>query len=164
MTQHFSQMKLWNHSSKLKTPQDLAGWGWRGAQRVWQLTQQRGGPPLLLNRLVSSTLSAAAQSRPLLYSPLLHYIRRGQTEPRRSQSHAATELNPGPSQQDASLQKPWLLRTLIRSRLGPLASAAKVLWKTLLAWTTLRSARCIAQSGKTEWCTMQGKPFLLECH
>lgn len=103
-----------------KTPQDFWGWGCaRGGQSgeakkyFWHLAQQCGGPQLLLNRLVLCTLSTAARSRPLLYSPPLHQRGQRSQEARR----AAQPLNSArvPASSSASLQKPKLCRALICS-------------------------------------------------
>lgn len=76
-----------------------------------------------------------------LSSPPLHQSRR--------KSQEATGLSSSPSRWSASLQKsePWSTHCF--------DSLLKVLWNTLVAWMTLCSARCLTQSGNTEWCTMQ---------
>lgn len=106
-------------------------------QHFWQLTQPCGGPKLLLNRLVPSTLSTAARFRPVLYSPPLH--QRGAKEPRSTESRAATHNSSGPSQQQCKLAEAWavLCSALLTVLTSHLAAAVMVLWKTLLAWMTL---------------------------
>lgn len=77
-----------------------------------RLTQQHssrlgsGGPQLLLNTLVLSTLSSAAQPRPLLCSPPLHQrVQRSQRAQRAMQPLKTAQT---PANSSASLQKPVL--------------------------------------------------------
>lgn len=85
-----------------KTPQDCGGWNEvEKHSSISGSSLGSGGPQLLLNRLVLSTLSAAARSRPFLYSPPLHQKRA--KEPRNSKSRAATQNSLGPSQQQCKL-------------------------------------------------------------